>query len=80
MPAFFRRVKSRRGWAKAIVATAHKILTIAFNVLRTGTPYHDLGQDYFDRLNPARATKKLVARLEALGHHVQLSPLARSNA
>jgi hypothetical protein len=80
MPAFFRRVKSRRGWAKAIVATAHKILTIAFNVLRTGTPYHDLGHDYFDRLNPARATKKLVARLEALGHHVQLSPLARSNA
>lgn len=80
MPAFFGRVKSRRGWAKAIVATAHKILTIAFNVLRTGTPYHDLGQDYFDRLNPARATKKLVARLEALGHHVLLSPLARSNA
>jgi transposase len=80
MPAFFQRVKSRRGWAKAIVATAHKILTIAFHVLRDGTPYRELGHDYFDRLNPARATRKLVQRLEALGHQVQLSPLVRSNA
>ena len=80
IPAFFHRVKSRRGWAKAIVATAHKILIIAFQVLRTDTPYRELGQDYFDRLNPARATRKLVDRLEALGHPVQLSPLARSNA
>jgi transposase len=80
LKAFFHRVKSRRGWAKAIVATAHKILIIAFNMLRTATPYRDLGDDYFDRLNPARATRKLVQRLEALGHQVQLSPLVRSNA
>lgn len=77
--AFFHRIKGRRGWAKAIVATGHKILTIAFQILRTGTPYKELGDDYFDRLNPARATRKLVQRLEALGHRVQLSPV-RSNA
>jgi transposase len=80
LKAFFHRVKSRRGWAKAVVATAHKILIIAFNMLRTGTSYRDLGDDYFDRLNPARATRKLVERLEALGHQVLLSPLVRSNA
>ncbi len=78
--AFFHRVKSRRGWAKAIVATAHKILIIAFNILRTRTPYQDLGDDYFDRLNPGRATRILVQRLEALGHQVQLSSPLRSSA
>jgi len=31
--AFFHRIKVRRGWAKAIVATGHKILTIAFQIL-----------------------------------------------
>ena len=78
--AFFHRVKARRGWGKAIVATGHKILTIAFQVLKTNTSYKELGDDYFDRLNPARATRKLVQRLEALGHQVQLLPALGSDA
>ena len=78
--AFFHRIKGRRGWAKAIVATGHKILTIAFQILKTNTPYIELGDDYFDKLNPARATQKLVQRLEALGHQVQLSPALGSNS
>ena len=78
--AFFHRVKARRGWAKAIVATGHKILTVAFQILTTHTPYKELGDDYFDRLHPARVTRNLVQRLQALGHHVQLSPATGSNA
>lgn len=78
--AFFHRIKGRRGWAKAIVATGHKILTIAFQVLTRHTPYRELGQDYFDRQNPARATRKLVQRLEALGHQVTLQPAVGSHA
>jgi transposase len=78
--AFFHRVKARRGWAKAIVATSHKILVIAFQVLKTNTPYVELGSDYFDRLNPVRTARKLVQRLEALGLQVQLLPFVGSNA
>lgn len=77
---FFHRVKSRRGWAKAVVATGHKILTIAFQMLKTNTPYRELGDDYFDRRNPGRATRRLVQRLEALGHQVRLLPTVGSNA
>lgn len=73
--AFFQRVKARRGWPKAIVATGHKILVIAFQVLRTGKPYIERGDDYFDRLNPVSTTRRLVQRLEALGHQVHLSPI-----
>lgn len=78
--AFIHRIKGRRGWAKAIVATGHKLLTIAFQILTHHTPYRELGQDYFDRQNPARATRKLVQLLEALGHQVTLQPAVGSNA
>ena len=80
LPAFFRRIKARRGWGKAVVATGHKLLTIAFQVLTTNTPYKELGDDYFDRLNPARATRILVQRLEALGHQVLLAPTLGSGS
>ena len=33
------------------------------------------GDDYFDRLNPVRTARRLVARLERLGLQVALNPL-----
>jgi transposase len=41
-----------------------------------GELYNDLGGDYFQRRDPARATKRLIAKLEALGHHVTLEAVA----
>lgn len=75
--ALFARLKLRRGWSKAIVAVAHKILIFAFKVLETGLPYQDLGNDYFDQLNPARVTRRLLNRLEHLGWQVEISPKAQ---
>jgi transposase len=77
--AFFYRVKARRGWSKAVVAVAHKILVFAFQMLSTNTPYHDLGDDYFDRINPERVAQKLIRRLESLGLQVHVTP-HQSNA
>jgi transposase len=71
---FFHRVKARAGWAKAIVAVAHKILVFVYQMLKTNTAYHDLGGDYFDRINPDRIAKRLIQRLESLGLQVQVSP------
>jgi hypothetical protein len=43
-------------------------------MLTNGTPYEDLGVDYYQqRQNPDVQTRRLVKRLEALGHQVQLS-------
>ena len=72
--AVFHRTKASRGWGKAIVAVAHKVLTIAYELLKSGKPYHDLGGDYFDRLNPGRAIRRLTARLERIGYAVTLEP------
>jgi transposase len=45
--------------------------------MATGTPYDELGEDYFTtRLDPERETRRLIARLEALGHTVTLEPAA----
>jgi transposase len=77
--AFFYRIKARRGWGKSIFAVAHKILMIAYGILKTGTPYLELGGDYFDKLNPDRTTRRLVERLERLGNYVTLSPIPAAN-
>jgi transposase len=49
LSARYHRVKSRRGHAKATVATGHKILTAAYHVLKQGVPYHELGEEFFYR-------------------------------
>ena len=68
---FYRRA-SRQGEKKAIVATAHQLLLIAFYILRDGTVYHEKGGNYFDQLNPERTKRKLMARLERMGFDVVL--------
>jgi transposase len=62
---------------KAIIVVAHALLVIIWHVLATGKPYHELGADYFThRLDPERETRRLIAKLEALGHSVSLQPAA----
>lgn len=46
--AFFRRIRSRHGRAVAIKATAHKLATIFYSMLKTGSPYRDPGADYYE--------------------------------
>ena len=70
-------VPPHRGWRgpnKATVAVAHSILFAAWHMLTTGQVYDDLGPDWFkSRRNPEYETRRLVARLEALGHTVTLT-------
>ena len=68
----FKRVSARRGAKRAAMAVGHTILVIAYHVLKRGSSYDELGADYLDRLEPERLTKRLVRRLEQLGHKVTL--------
>jgi transposase len=74
--AQFLRLKSRRGPRKAIIAVAASILTAAYFMLRKGTTYEDLGHDYFERGDRARAALRLVRRLQHLGYLVQVEDAA----
>lgn len=75
LKAFFLRIRARSGWSKAIVATAHKILVIAYSILKNKQPYQDLGVDYYDRLNPEKTIRKIQQRLARIGFQATLSPL-----
>ena len=71
--AFFRRIKSRQGRAVAIKATAHKLATIFYALLKTHTPYRDAGVDYYEARYRERLVNSLQKKAAALGFH--LTPL-----
>jgi transposase len=74
--ALYNRMIVRKGKKRAIVAVAHALLVTGYTLLWTGKTFQDLGDDYFDRLDRDRLTKRLVKRLERLGHTVCLQPAA----
>ena len=76
LSTFFYRKATKHGLRKAIVALAHRLLVIAFCILRDGSQYRELGADYFDRLHPERTRNRLVRRLQRLGLDVMLQPRA----
>lgn len=68
----YRRLASRRGKKRAIVAVSHSLLIAVYHVLRDRVPHRDLGAAHFERLAPQQLTRYLVKRLERLGHKVIL--------
>ena len=74
LTSFFFRVSRKAGRRKAAVAAAHKILTLAYVMIRDGSAYYEQGVDYFDKVHPERTKKRLTARLEQLGFTVRLEP------
>ena len=74
--AQFYRLCGRRGPQKAICAVAASILTAIYHIILRGTPYQDLGADYFDRRSTEAKANRLVAQLGKLGYAVQIQPLA----
>jgi transposase len=70
--AQFFRLKTRRGPKKAIVAVAASMLTDVYYMLRDGTEFHDLGDQYFARHDKARLTNRLLKRLRDLGVEVEV--------
>ena len=84
LAAQYQRLKPRIGHGRALGAVKHSILIGFWDMFTTGETYRDLGVNYFARRDPERATKPLIAKLQALGHHVisnqpQLEPRSTSH-
>lgn len=71
--AVYHRLASRRGKQKAVIAVARKLLIVIYHVLRTGTPYRELGASYLDERKRESLVQQLIRRLEKLGHRVSLA-------
>jgi len=69
-------VARRRGMPKAAVAVAHRILQIAYFVIRDGTMYREVGVE-MDERKRQRTAKRLARRLEEMGYEVTVKPCAR---
>jgi len=70
------RLRTRRGSKKAAVAVAASILTSAYYILQRGTAYQDLGCEYFNLRNVAKAVDRHRKQLEHLGFNVTLEKKA----
>ncbi len=72
LAAQYRRITSRRGKKRALVALGHTVLVIAYQILTRKQPYQDLGGTYFDKLEQGRVERRLVKRLKRMGYEVVL--------
>ena len=75
LAAKYRRIASRRGPMKALVAVEHAILIAIWNMATTGTLYTDPGAAYYFRLHPEKAKNRAINQLRAIGYNVTLTPL-----
>jgi len=64
--AQYRQIAKRRGKKRAIVAVAHSLLIVIYQMLKHHTAYDELGADFFDKIDPIRKTRYHVRRLEEL--------------
>jgi transposase len=70
LSARYKRVASRRGHHRALVALERTMLTAVWQILTTGKPYHDLGGDYYIRRRPGRVITKAISQLRSAGIEV----------
>jgi len=71
---YYRRMRSRHGAPKAITATAHKLARIFYHLWRTGEPYQDPGQDYYEQKYKERVLANMKKRAKELGYEMSLVP------
>lgn len=69
--AFYRRLCSRAGKAKAVTATARKIAVLFYNTLRHGMTYRDPGADHYEQQYHSRVLANLQRRAKSLGFVLQ---------
>jgi transposase len=74
--AFYRRLASRIGKAKAVTATARKIAVLFYNALRHGMGYADPGASYYEERYHQRVLSNIRRRAKSLGYVLQPAPTA----
>ncbi len=72
LTARYRRIASRRGPLKAVVAIERTMLTTIWHMAATGALYDDPGGDFYTRLRPDRAKQRAIKQLTSMGYRVTL--------
>jgi len=72
----YHRLAGRRGKKRAVVAIGHKILVIAYHILKDKVGYKELGANYLDMRNKDKVQRYHVNKLRQLGYDVLLAEKA----
>ena len=80
LSAFYRRMCIRKGAPKAVMALAHHMLVVIYQILSRGEEYVEMGHDYYDRRNQPKTVLGLVKRLQNLGYEVVIHRAATPSA
>jgi transposase len=75
LSAVYRRLATRRGRNRAIIAVAHRILTAIYHMLSKQQPFHDLGALYLDERRKNHVVKRMCHHLQQLGYQIHLEPI-----
>lgn len=65
--AQYQRIAMRRGKNRATLAVAHSMLIAIYHVLKTGTPFKDLGSEYYSQFNREKKISSYLKKLHSLG-------------
>lgn len=68
----YHRLAGRRGKKKAVIAIGHKILVMAYHILKDKIGYKELGADYLDKRNKEKVKMYHMNKLVKLGFNVSL--------
>lgn len=71
LASFYYRVVKRRGPKKANMALGHLILKIIYQMLKTKTPYEELGWDYLPKKE--RNVDYFIKKIQSLGYEVNIT-------
>jgi len=68
----YKSLVGRRGKKRALIAVAHKILQIAYFIIKDKQPYKELGGNYLELRKEQTIVKGLKKRFEKLGYKVKI--------
>ena len=74
------RIRQRRGHQRAVIAIAHAILEIGYQMLTTGELYRELGEDFFRHRDAEHAKHRHLQALERLGYRVTIDAVPNQEA
>ncbi len=74
----YKRLVKRMGKKKALVAIAHSLLVIIYNILKQRESYKELGVDYLDKRNVENHRRRLIRQLEGLGLRVTVEEVGQA--
>lgn len=76
LSAKYHSLVGRRGKKRALVAVGHKILVMAYHIIKNGVPYKELGKDYLLHRREDKIIRNHIKRLRDLGYEVELKKAA----